>query len=244
MKNSNEFERYSNSWKKASEDSASQHRYTEKDINAFKMNTSRNFSRALHKTIWFDIILKGLLLVSMLLLIWFYRSTTHLVITIVLLIGIAAYFLIKEHLIKKKFRHIDELSSDLSTVLKQKIHFYSTSFPKLKSMLAFTNALFVWVGSMFYYYSKYGYYKIEDLTDIIVSTIMISLAFGISYFATTIQYKYHIRELKECLTQLSDEQEATMTIKRQLWRKRVILIAALLAIVLGIVLFTYLLIVK
>ena len=108
-------------------------------------------------------------------------------------------------------------------------------------MLASTNALFVWVGSMFYFYSKYGYYKMEDIGDIIVSAIMLTLAFGISYFAMTFQYKYYIHELKECLTQLSDEQTASMTIKKQLWRKRVFIIAAVLAIIVGVLVFAYVL---
>ena len=241
MENSNGFERYSDAWKKADKGSGSQKKYSEKDINAFKMNKSKDFSKALNTSIVFDFVFKGLLILGMLLLIWFYRTNTPIIATLVLLIVASIYLLMKEYSISKEFKLIDDLSTELSKVLKSKIQFYNTSFPKLKWMLASTNALFVWVGSMFYFYSKYGYYKMEDIGDIIVSVIMLSLAFGISYFAMTFQYKYYIYELKECLTQLTDVQTASMTIKKQLWRKRVFIIAAVLAIIAGVLVFAYVL---
>lgn len=241
MENSNGFERYANSWKKAGKDSVSQRKYSEKDINKFKMNKSMDFSKSLYKTIWFDFVLKGLLLLGMLILTWLYRTNTSMLVTLILLIGVSVYLIIKEQSIKNKFRKIDALSTELSEVLKEKIQFYSMSFPKLKWMLAYTNALFVWVGSMFYFYSKYGYYKIEGFGDVFVSVLMLTLAFGISYFTITFQYKYYIHELEECLTNLSDEQSAAIILKRQVWRKRVIMIASILAIMVGVLFFIYIL---
>jgi hypothetical protein len=241
MENSNGFERYSSSWKKAGKGSISQQTYSENDINKFKMNKSMDFSRALNKTIWFDFTLKGLLLIGMIALAWIYHTNAAILSALVLLIGVSIYLIVKENSIRSEFGLIDDLSEELSTVLKEKIKFYTASFPKLKWMIAFSNALFVWVGSMFYYYSKYGYYRIEDIEDAIVSAVMLSLAFGISYYTMTFQYKYYIHELNECLAQLSDEQSVAMTIKRQLWRKRVIMFISILAIALGLLLFAYLL---
>ncbi len=200
-----------------------------------------DFSRALNKTIWFDFALKGLLLIGMLILAWFYHANPPIILALVLLIGISFYLIAKENQLRLEFGTIDDLSEELSTVLNEKIKFYTASFPKLKWMIAFSNALFVWIGSMFYYYSKYGYYKIEDIVDVIVLTVMMSLAFAISYYTMTFQYKYYINELKECLSHLSDEQSAAMTIKRQLWRKRVIMFIAILTIVVGVLLFVYIL---
>ena len=239
MEYSNGFERYSNSWKKAHKDSVSQFKYSEKDINKFKMNKSNDFSKALNTSIVFDFVFKGLLVLGMVLLIWFYRTNTPIIATLVLLIGGSIYLLMKEYFIRKEFKLVDDLSTELSKVLKIKIQFYTIFCPKLKWMLASTNALFVWVGSMFYFYSKYGYYKIEGIEDIIVSAIMLTLAFGISFFAMTFQYKYYIHELKECLTQLSNEQTASMTMKKQLWRKRILIIVAILAIIAGVLVFSY-----
>lgn len=237
----NRFDRFSDLWKKDDMANASQKIYSEDDIHTFKMKKSKDFSKALNTSIAFDFALKGLLVLGMLLLIWFYHINTPIVTILVLLIAASFYLMIKENSIRKEFKHIEDLSSELSTVLKSKIRFYNTSFPKLKWMLAFSNALFVWVGSAFYSYSKYGYYKIEDIADVIVTVIMLTLAFGISYFAMTFQFKFYIHELKECLTQLDDEQTATMTIKKQVWRKRVFILAVVLAVVVGVLTFAYIL---
>ena len=237
----NRFDRFSDLWKKDDKAIASQKIYSEDDIHTFKMKKSKDFSKALNASIAFDFALKGLLVLGMLLLIWFYHINTPIVTILVLLIVASFYLLLKENSIRKEFKHIEDLSSELSTVLKSKIRFYNTSFPKLKWMLAFSNALFVWVGSAFYFYSKYGYYKIEDIADVIVTVIMLTLAFGISYFAMTFQFKFYIHELKECLTQLDDEQTATMTIKKQVWRKRVFILAVVLAVVVGVLTFAYIL---
>ena len=241
MENRNGFKRFSDAWKKADKDSGSQRKYSEKDINSFKMKKSQDFSKILNKSIAFDFAFKGLLIFGMTLLIWFYRSNITIIATLVLLIVASIYLLLMEYSIRKEFKLIEDLSTDLSKVLKGKIQFYTTFFPKLKWMLASTNALFVWVGSMYYHYSKYGYYRIDDTIDIFVQVIILSLAFGILYFAITIQYKYDIHELKECLTQLSGKQTASMTIKKQLWRKRVFIISVVLAIIVGTLVFAYIL---
>lgn len=237
----NRFDRFSDLWKKGNKTAASQKMYSEDDINTFKMNKSKDFSKALNTSIVFDFVFKGLLVLAMLLLIWFYSTNTTIIVILVFLIGTSIYLLMKEYFIRKEFKLIDDLSTELSKVLKSKIRFYNTSYPTLKWMLASTNALFVWVGSAFYFYSKYGYYKIEGIADVIVTVIMLILAFGISYFAMTFQYKFYIHELKECLTQLSDEQTASMTIKKQLWKKWVFILVAILAIMAGVLMLGYIL---
>jgi len=241
MENSNGFERFSDLWKKADKDGVSQKKYSENEINIFKMKKSADFSKALNTSIVFDFALKGILAVAMVLLIWFYNTNLPIVSMLVLLIGISLFLIKKEFSIRRKFSSLDDLSKELSTVLRSKIAFYHDSFPKLKWMLAISNALFVWIGSMFYYYSKYGYYKIEDLTDVLVSVAICLMAFAISYFAMTFQYKYHIHELQECLSELNDEQATALTIKRQSNRKTVFILITVLAAITGILLFGYIL---
>lgn len=241
MENSNGFERFSDLWKKGSEDSVSQKKYSEKEIKIFKMKKSADFSKALNTSILFDFVMKGLIVLAMMVLIWFYNANLPIVFILILLIGFSFYLLVKEYSIRDKFSAIDDLSRELSAVLKAKIQFYHISFPRLKWMLAFSNALIVWVGSMYYSYFKYGTYKMDDWIDLMVWLGFVSIAFGISYLAMTFQYKYYIHELKECLTELSDEQTTALTIKRQSWRKWVFIFAMALAVILGALLFGYIL---
>ena len=87
-------------------------------------------------------------------------------------------------------------------------------------MLAFTNALLVWVGSLFYYYSKYGYYRVEDIVDLFVTVVLLSAAFGISYFALSAQFKVEVLDLQSSLDSLDDPEASNISILEQVKKKK------------------------
>jgi divalent metal cation (Fe/Co/Zn/Cd) transporter len=235
----NEFQHISELWKKAAQGSTSRKVYSEKDINKFKMKKSIDLTRSLQKSLLFDVAFKGILIAAVVLLIVLYQTNAIMITALIMVSGISLLFMYFENIARKQFFDLDNYSKDLQSVLHEKITFYKHSFPKIKWMVAFTNALFVWIGSLFYFYNKYGYYRIESVADILVSAIMVSLAFGISYVAITFQYKYYIQELEECLTDLNDEQAAAVVIANQQRRKKLITIGAILAIIIGLVLLIF-----
>ena len=143
---------------------------------------------------------------------------------------------------RKQFIGLDNYSRDLQTVIKEKVNFYKHSFPKVKWMVAFTNAFFVWIGSLFYYYSKYGYYRIDSIVDFLVSAAMISLAFAISYAVLSFQFKYYIVELEEYLNSLDDEEAERMVVLNQIRRKKLFTIGVIIALVIGLALFIFLIV--
>ena len=151
MENSG-FEHFSNIWKKADKVGPTQKVYSEEQIKKIKMKTSQDFSRSIKNSILFDYLLKGILIAGMLLLAWFYKTNTTILITLFALIGLSAVFIYKEFGIRKKLHEIDDYSKELVEVVKLKLEFYKEKLTSLKYMLAFTNALLVWVGSMFYFY--------------------------------------------------------------------------------------------
>ena len=238
----NGFERFSEVWKKGTSAGDSQKIYSENEIKNIKMKTSKDFSKSIYYSIVFDYALKGILILGMILLAWFYKANPAVIITIFSLIGISALFIYKEISIKNRLRTIDDYSKDVSEVIKLKLAFYKHSITPLRLMIAFTNALFVWVGSMFYFYSKYGYYKMEGFGDLFVTILMVTLAFSISYFALTWQIKTNVVELEESLHGLDDEQQADL-LHMQLQRKRKQKIAMAVIAAIGILLLSVLLII-
>ena len=200
----NDFKRFFDIWKKADKTGLSQKIYSEKQIKEIKMKTSQDSSRSINNSILFDFIHKCILIAGMLLLTWFYKTNLLIILTLLTLTGLSMVFLYKEFSIRKKFNKIDDYTRELSMVIKTKLEFYRNKFTPL--MLAFTNALLVWVGSMFYFFSKYGYYRMEDAGDIIVSLLMVSLAFIISYAGLSWQMKNNVLELQESLTDLDEQQ--------------------------------------
>lgn len=237
----NGFERFSEAWKKGPSAQDSQKTYSQNEIKNIKMKTSKDFSKSINNSIVFDYALKGILILGMLFLAWFYKTNPPMLIAIFSLIGISTLFIYKEINIKNRLRTIDDYSKEVSEMIKMKLSFYKQRITPLRLMMAYTNALLVWVGSMFYFYSKYGYYKMEDFEDLFVTILMVTLAFGISYFAFTWQIKTNVLELEESLSGL-DEQQADV-LHMQLERKRKQKVALAIIAALGIFLLSVLLII-
>lgn len=237
----NGFEKYAKAWNKADLSAGSQMVYSEEQIKKIKMKTSKDFSRSINNSIVFDYVFKGILILGMILLAWFYKTNPAVLIAIFSLIGLSALFIYMEINIKKGLRTIDDYSKEVSEVIKMKLSFYKQRITPLKLMMAYTNALFVWVGSMFYFYSKYGYYKMEDFGDLFVTILIVTLAFSISYFAFTWQVKTNVMELEESLSGL-DEQQADV-LHMQLERKRKQKMAMAIIAAIGIFLLSVLLII-
>lgn len=236
---SNGFERFSKAWKKADAIGHSQKMYSENEIKTIKMKKSLDFSKSVNNSILFDVALKSILIFGMLLLAWFYWAETTIIIMLFALMAFSIVLLIREVNIRQELHMIEDYTSELGTVLKRKIQFYKVRFPAIKGMIAFTNALFVWIGSTFYQYSKYGYYKLTDTEDIIVTVIMISLAFGISYLSLHLMFKLNIRDLEESLLNLHDQEAISISINAQLRRKKRFRIAVIIAIIVGLALFLF-----
>jgi len=234
-----EFERFSKAWNAADSKSSSQKVYSENEIKDIKMKKSLDFSRSINNSIVFDYVLKGILIAGMLLLIWFYKSEAQLLLVLFGLIGFSAFLLYKEVNIRAELLKLEDYCKELSSILKSKIQFYKVYFPVLKLMLAFTNSLLVWVGSMFYFYAKYGYYRFDDIIDIIVAFLMVSLAFVISYVAMSYQFKLNILDLEESLINLDDQKATSTHIHAQERRKKKFKVAIIIAIIVGLALFLF-----
>lgn len=238
----NGFERFSKAWKKSGIAGSTEKKYTVEDIKKFKMKTSKDFSQTLNKSIIFDFAFKSILIVAMLLLVWFYWANTVLVSAILTIIGLSSYLLYRESHIRKEFQKIEDYSRELSATIKEKVKFYRSNSTSIQWMLAFTNAVLVWVGSLFYFYSKYGYYRVEDFTDLIVNLLMVGLAFGISYAAYHYQYRFNVQELEENLADLDDESLAAIHIQSQTRRRKRLTTGLIILTLVGLLLLIYLVI--
>lgn len=238
----NGFERFSKAWKKSGEADSTKKLYSVEDVKLFKMKKSKDFSRVLNNSIIFDFVQKAILIVAMLFLIWFYRIETGLIIAFIGLIVLSGYLIYSELIIKRKLDHINEYDLKLSEVIGRKVQFFRQYFPTLRWMLAFTNALLVWVGSLFYFYSRYGFYRIEDIIDIAVAVMMVVFAFGGSFLIYSVQFRFNVKELEQSLNILQEDataSEALLALKKKSIRMT---IAKILAFVIGLALFVYLLV--
>lgn len=235
------FERFSKAWKKSEQADSTKKLYSVEDVKLFKMKKSKDFSRTLNNSIIFDFVQKAILMAAMLVLIWFYRIETGLIIAFIGLIGLSSYLIYSELIIKRKLDQINEYDLKLSEVIGRKIQFFRQYFPNLRWMLAFTNALLVWVGSLFYFYSRYGFYRLEDIIDITVAVLMVVFAFGGSFLIYTFQFRFNVKELEQSLNILHEDASASETLLALKKKSIRMTIAKIIAFMVGLGLFVYLL---
>jgi Ca2+/Na+ antiporter len=238
----NGFDRFSKAWLKSGTAGDSTNRkYAENDIKRFKMEKSQDISRAINNSIILDFVLKGLLIIALMALAWFYHSSIIMLGVFVLLALCSVYFIFRELSIRKALADTTDYRQEVNTFIGGKIKFFRKHFPPLKWMLAFTSALFVWVGSLFYFYFKYGRYRLDDPDDVLVAVLMVALAYGISWLAYNIQFGINIRELEENLKLMEEEENAPAMLEAMKKRSRRILAAKIIFFVVGLALFVFLL---
>lgn len=206
------------------------------------MKKSKDFSRTLNNSIIFDFVQKAILIAAMLTLIWFFRMETGLIIAFTGLTGLTSYLIYSELIIKRKLDQINEYDLKLSEVIGRKIQFFRQYFPDLRWMLAFTNALLVWVGSLFYFYFRYGFYRLEDFIDITAAVLTLVFAFGGSFLIYTFQFRFNVKQLEQSLNILQEDASASQTLLALKKKSISMTIAKIIAFMVGLALFVYLLV--
>jgi len=237
----NDFDRYSELWKKVENTAYSHEEYSKESINKLKMKKSNDLTKSIQRSISFDLVLKSVLILAMILLALIFKTDTNMNLGLFGVAGILGILIYHERLTREQLQALDEYSREVKSVLTDKLRFYRNDFSRLSWMFAISNGAFVWVGSLFYYYWKYGMYKITSFMDVLVSAMMIIIAFGISYFAMLWQLKYVIHELEENLASI-DEDKAFLKVAEKHKKQRIIItISAIITLIIGLLLFFILL---
>ena len=91
----NGLERFAALWKKG-EAAGNEKIYSETEIKKLKMKSSLEFSRSVNRSILFDFVHKGILMLGMLLLMWLYAGNTGLLVGLAGVTAIATLLIWKE----------------------------------------------------------------------------------------------------------------------------------------------------
>jgi len=205
------------------------------------MKKSMSLTKSIQRSISFDLVFKSILILAMILLAFIFNTGTHMNLGLLGVAGILGILIYHEKLTKNQIHELEDYSKEIKSVLTEKLHFYRHDFMRLSWMLAISSGVFVWVGSLFYYYTKYGLYRVTAFIDVMVTVVMILLAFGISYFTMRWQFKYYIHELEENLASIDEDESFLKTAEKHRKQRLVITILAIAAIVIGLLLFFILL---
>ena len=204
-------------WKSFSPDDGANKRYSLNDIQVYRKKKSQQLSKTGSRAIYFDIVFKSLIAFALAYLVVFqvtesvYKPIISILISItVLLLGMNFIFLKK----LKKIKGTDAIMDNL----KNKLHYFETTYRNFIINSSFSNPLFVLTGFLFYFQFKYGEIRMETPWNDPVPYLFLLVAFIISFGAQWTNYKNEVRELTETIRDLDDEKLAAIKIEE--YRKR------------------------
>ncbi len=217
---------------------------TERDIMLYIEQQSSDISTLFRKGLITDVIIKSVLLISFMGLIKIYQNQVPVMGISIALLVFSLLLLAIQYVFYRQVAGIEDPLQDTRTLLKNKIDYFYKKYTRAIVIAALTNPLLVLSGFLYYFYLKYGSVRPLDTIDIMVFGSAIALSFVISVAAQFYQYRFHVKQLEESLEEL--EQDTIDEQMIQTWKqKRVRLVLfAVLALVLGLMIFAYIVILQ
>jgi hypothetical protein len=98
------------------------------------------------------------------------------------------------------------------------------------------------VGRLFYFYFRYGFYRLEDFIDITAAVLTLVFAFGGSFLIYTFQFRFNVKQLEQSLNILQEDASASQTLLALKKKSIRMTIAKIIAFMVGLALFVCLLV--
>jgi len=227
-------------WKSANTDETTGERYSLSEIQDYRKNKSHQMSTSGSRAIWFDIVFKGLIAAALLFLLVFQVTQPVYHQIIVVLISVTVLLLGLNFSYIKKLRAVKETDAIMEN-LKNKLHYFKTTFRNFIINSSLSNPLFVLTGFFFYYQFKYHEIRMELPWNDPILYLFLLLAFIISFGAQWANYRSQVKELAETIEDLDNESLASMKIAERRIKKRRNVIMYTILILLGLLIFLYIL---
>lgn len=233
-----DLEKYKSSWKKESAFEAKT--LSAQNVSKFMQSSSKHLVSLFKKGLVFDIILKSLLFIAVMVFIVLISNQKNVVYTSLLIQAIILISLGKQFSSLKTLP-VNQLEPESAIqqlngyiLFYDKHYIYSILNSALSSVLVFI------IGSLYYLHFKYGILPALEIDDIIVLFLFIVISFGLSFYAQFMQTKFHINQLKACVKDIETDALTETTVKTYRKHKlRNMLLIGILFIV-GLLVFLYL----
>lgn len=232
-----DLENFKAAWKK--ERSFDDQRLSEEDIQRFLSKKSKDISQLFKMGLVIDIFLKILIGVSFLGIIFLFRDNLDMIIfAFAIILGLIWATRYQWSMIRKIPRS-DTPDPVIRTSLEKKIRFYHQKYFTSLYVGAFSNALLILSGMLYYFYFKYGEIRPFQWDDYLVFSLVLIIGFGLGATVQIAQYRFQIRQLESCLQEIDEEAMTALTIREQRNKKRRMVLAFVLALICGLLILGY-----
>jgi hypothetical protein len=212
---------------------------SEKDIQQFLGQKSRDITQLFRKGLIFDGVLKSLIGISLVGIMILYAANHKMLMAMAALLAGLCWTLWFQWKMYRKIPRETASSPVIRTSLENRIRFYRKHFVKSLYIGALSNVLIFVSGSLYYFYFRYGEVRPLDLTDYLVFTMAILLAFAIGALVQIAQHNFQVRQLESCLKEIDEDAMTMLTLKDQRNKRLRLIFIALTAVILGLLLLTY-----
>jgi len=225
-------------WKK--EQGFENKKLSENDIQKFLQQKSRDITQLFRKGLTFDVVLKSLIGISLVGIMILYAGNQKMLFSMAALLVLLGWAIWFQWKMCRKIPRETASSPVIRTSLENRIRFYRKHYVKSLYVGSLSNVLIFVSGSLYYFYFKYGKVRPLDLTDYLVFTMAILLAFLVGALAQIAQHNFQVRQLESCLKEIDEDAMTVLTLKDQRNKRLRLIFIALTALILGLLLLAYL----
>jgi hypothetical protein len=233
-------DKYKSAWK--AEQSFDEEKLSRERIMAFMGSASKSISGLFRKSLIFDIIIKSLLAFSSGGLLLLYSDQGRLLPVIAATVLLVIICIVLQVRTYRRIPGAKDSGQNTRALLHSFVDFYSRSFVPSLITASLTGPLILVVGSLYYFFFKYGTVPPLELADHLVFGTFILISFLLSAFVQVKNFNFHIGQLKESLSEI--EQDTLTDNRLRYYRKvknrnmiiySIILLAGLLLLILFII---------
>ena len=215
-------------------------RLSEADIEKYLHKRSGNISQLFRKGLVFDIVLKGIVGVSLLGIAVLFRGTPNFITAIsFILLGIiwAIWF---QWRMTGRIPEAGATGETIRTTLETRIRFYHEQYLKSLYVGALSNSLIILSGMLYYFYFKYGEIRPFQWDDYLVFSGFIIIGYALGAVAQISQHNFQVKQLESCLEEIDEKSFSSISIQSQRNKNLRFILLALLALLCGLLVLAFL----
>lgn len=237
MKNIDEFKEV---WKASSTEDAGFSPLSNDEIRVYLKGRSRSAGRLFRNGLIIDIVLKTCIGAALLYLAFFMhtpagmRRAAYVTLGFVLVSGVL------------QVRHLFTMPQftpdrrNVREMLISIIDYYETRYRTVLFIAGGTNPLLLVTGMLYYFFFTYGGIRPLDAVDFIVLSLFLLVSYLFGVIVPMLQYRFQINQLRESLSDLDESAISTQKLKEQKMQRIRWTVAAVIALVAGLLLFVFL----
>jgi len=225
-------------WKK--EQGFENKKLSESDIQKFLRQKSGDITQLFRKGLTLDVVLKSLIGISLVGIMILFAGNLKVLMAMAAILILLLWALWFQLSMYRKIPREGSPAPVVRTSLENRIRFYRKHYVKSLYIGALSNVLIFVSGSLYYFYFKYGELRPLDLTDYLVFSVAMLLAFALGAWAQIALHNFQVRQLESCLKEIDEDAMTMLTLNEQRNKKLRLIFIALTALILGLLLLAYL----